>query len=670
MDPLSITASIIAILDLTTKAIQYLGDVKDAPKARASLAIEASNLYSLLMNLRYRLEEGRSNEAWYTAVRSLGVQGGPLDQYKDMLERIQHKLGGGGSWIKEVGQSLVWKFSKEEVRGLFVSMEGLKGLIAVALEMDHFKLSQAIKSAVDCQGRELSLQIDGLAQDFRDEKFMREQESIDGLHHELCGWLSPCNPEMLHLKACGHHHSGTSGWFLEGSLKWLVQNKSDSSAILLLKGTSGTGKSTLMSQAIKQAKSDVGQDPVLYFYCSFDDQATQDPVNILASFIVQLSHQVPELLDDFMPEYLKAKQHSTPAQLSIEQLEKIFMAHTRSLPHVFLFLDAVNECQDASAISDLLVRLALRCSNLRMLITSTRELNNPEPSGTLQTLVVQMDSSSVTKDISIFVDDMLALDQGLRNVTMELKADIRSTVISNSDGMFRYARWLMNHLAEQRTGRAIRKALTEMPTSLNEMYAMLLNRIPKSSPDRELLRRCLVWLSFSTRPLRLAELAEAVILEDTSENVDSDDRLHSPEILLDISQGLFEVDGNSGRVALAHSSVKTFLLSKWIQNTSVADFSMDDAKGHGEIIRLCLTYLTLSGFISGWGETMEVTETRFKEYPLLEYAVENWLGHSKIANYEFQMWSKVTENTSSHHLNLGMRTLEWWAGYHWGRSNF
>lgn len=137
MDPLSITASIIAILDLTTKAIQYLGDVKDAPKARASLAIEASNLYSLLMNLRYRLEEGRCNEAWYTAVRSLGVQGGPLDQYKDMLERIQHKLGGGGSWIKEVGQSLVWKFSKEEVRGLLASMEGLKGLIGIALEMDH-----------------------------------------------------------------------------------------------------------------------------------------------------------------------------------------------------------------------------------------------------------------------------------------------------------------------------------------------------------------------------------------------------------------------------------------------------------------------------------------------------------------------------------------------------
>lgn len=179
----------------------------------------------------------------------------------------------------------------------------------------------------------------------------------------------------------------------------------------------------------------MGQNSVLYFYSSFDDHATQDPVNILASFIVQLSHQVPKLLDDFTPEYLKAKQHSTPAQLSVEQLEKIFITHTKTLPRVFLFLDAVNECQDASAISDLLFRLAPRCSNLRMLVTSTRELNIPEPSGTLQTLVVQMDSSSVTKDISIFVDDMLTLDKGLRNVTMELKADIRLTVINKADGM-------------------------------------------------------------------------------------------------------------------------------------------------------------------------------------------------------------------------------------------
>jgi hypothetical protein len=60
MDPLSVTASIIAILQLTGTVIGYLNEVKDAPKECQRCMIEASNNQSLLMNLRYRLEQGRN----------------------------------------------------------------------------------------------------------------------------------------------------------------------------------------------------------------------------------------------------------------------------------------------------------------------------------------------------------------------------------------------------------------------------------------------------------------------------------------------------------------------------------------------------------------------------------------------------------------------------------
>jgi hypothetical protein len=56
MHPLSATASIIATLQLSSKVLAYLNDVKDASKDRAHCAIEVSNLYSLLVNLRFRLE--------------------------------------------------------------------------------------------------------------------------------------------------------------------------------------------------------------------------------------------------------------------------------------------------------------------------------------------------------------------------------------------------------------------------------------------------------------------------------------------------------------------------------------------------------------------------------------------------------------------------------------
>ncbi|KAI9767963.1 MAG: hypothetical protein M1840_005275 [Geoglossum simile] len=103
MDPLSVTASIIAILQLTSKVIEYPNEIKDAPKDRAQCAIEASNLYNLLIMLRYRLEEGTSNEPWNTAVQAIGVKDGPLDQYKLMVEQLHTKITRQGGMDKGSG---------------------------------------------------------------------------------------------------------------------------------------------------------------------------------------------------------------------------------------------------------------------------------------------------------------------------------------------------------------------------------------------------------------------------------------------------------------------------------------------------------------------------------------------------------------------------------------
>jgi hypothetical protein len=91
MHPLSVTASVIGILQLTSKVIESLDNLKDAPRDRARVVIAASNLHTLLITLKYRLE-GRSNKAWYTAVRSLGVQNGPLRQTRKHLSSFSIRL--------------------------------------------------------------------------------------------------------------------------------------------------------------------------------------------------------------------------------------------------------------------------------------------------------------------------------------------------------------------------------------------------------------------------------------------------------------------------------------------------------------------------------------------------------------------------------------------------
>jgi len=106
MDSFSITASIIAVLQLTSKVIEYLNNVKDAPKDCAQCAIEASNLYNLLITLRSRLEEGSSNEPWNAEVQKLCEKDGLLDQYKLALERLQAIITSQGG-MKKTGHFIL-----------------------------------------------------------------------------------------------------------------------------------------------------------------------------------------------------------------------------------------------------------------------------------------------------------------------------------------------------------------------------------------------------------------------------------------------------------------------------------------------------------------------------------------------------------------------------------
>jgi hypothetical protein len=136
MDGLSAAASVIAVLQLTVSVVGYLNDVKNAPKECRQCTIEASNLQSLLINLRYRLEQGQDGAPWFTAVRAIFIENGPLDQYKQALEQllsmveIQHG-------VQKVKRRLLWNFKKEEVASILARMERLKSLVSIALENDH-----------------------------------------------------------------------------------------------------------------------------------------------------------------------------------------------------------------------------------------------------------------------------------------------------------------------------------------------------------------------------------------------------------------------------------------------------------------------------------------------------------------------------------------------------
>ena len=115
--------------------LTYLNDVKNAPKDRAKIAVEAAAVYSLLTILRDRVEDAKSTDPWYMGIRTLGAPLGVLDQYKAALEQLATKLA-PGDVVRKVGRALMWTFDKKEINEILAKIERLKTLISLALQND------------------------------------------------------------------------------------------------------------------------------------------------------------------------------------------------------------------------------------------------------------------------------------------------------------------------------------------------------------------------------------------------------------------------------------------------------------------------------------------------------------------------------------------------------
>ena len=198
---------------------------------------------------------------------------------------------------------------------------------------------------------------------------------------------------------------------------------------------------------------------------------------------------------------------------------------------------------------------------------------------------------------------------------------------TNGTSSFRWASCQINYLSKQLTGSAVRKALDHIPEDLNRTYEQMLLRVP--TENRELVYQVLLWVCFAKRNLTLKELAEAIILNENQREIDDDDRLNQPRVILDICQGLVVHDRSTRGMILAHFSIKIFLLSDWIRQSEVAFFSLDPISANQSILRKSLAYLWLDDFKNGYVESIVELEDRYRRYILLEYVAQCWPQHTE-----------------------------------------
>ncbi|PVH90781.1 hypothetical protein DM02DRAFT_411112 [Periconia macrospinosa] len=616
MDPLSVTASIIAVLQLSAKVLGYLNDVKGASKDRTQCALEMLSLCSLLYKLRDHVETGDVSQPWYTAARDLGVENGPLDQFKQALEALQAKMTYRGR-LKKAGEALVWKFKKEEVASILDRIERLKTVVEIALQMDHFKLSQAIKDDTGFVRTHVTTVESGVA--------TIQQDQADARYSKMVEWISPTDYPAQQSDIIGWREEGTVQWFLDAPefATWLGEPNGN----LFCPGMPGAGKTMVAAIAIDYLlnflrKSSVG---VAYVYCTYKTQEGQDVCGILAAIVKQLVQGRPLAAEPVEQLHKHHADRGTKPSLdeTLGALKEVLLKYST----VYIVVDALDECQDSDGTRrQFLAKLReLQAGQDVRLMATSRFIS--EIDAEFKT-AVRLEIRASDEDVRRFVVGQMCRLPRCVQQDPALQNMVEEKIAESVDGIFLLARLHIDSLLDKTTPKKVKTTLANLSkglAALDNAYKNALQRIKGQLDGHyELAKKVLSWITYARRPLTTAELCCALAVELDEAELDPKNVPYVEDIS-SVCAGLIIVDQESAIVRFVHYTTQEYF-------ERIGDTWNPGAQLH--ITSVCLTYLSFDVFKTGNCASNEEFEERLRENKFLDYAAKHWGEHAAMAEGE------------------------------------
>ena len=193
-----------------------------------------------------------------------------------------------------------------------------------------------------------------------------------------------------------------------------------------------------MIEELQAKYSTLQRSAVTYFYFDFNTTAKQELASCLASIVVQLYIQTPDLAAHIKKSHARCSHGSQ--RPSLGELKELFSLVTQDLEETFIVLDALDECPKTGerellleALSDMLGESS---GNVHLLLTSRREPDIEEVLLPLLTSpAVSLRGSELDLDIKLFISWQLATDSKLKKWSREIKAEVEAVLTAGANGM-------------------------------------------------------------------------------------------------------------------------------------------------------------------------------------------------------------------------------------------
>lgn len=432
-----------------------------------------------------------------------------------------------------------------------------------------------------------------------------DTSEIRDRNKKIIRWISEIPVQLDHSivkEKIGHVKVGK--WVIDKQLAPWVAAKNATMPVFWLRGVTGMGKTSIMSQIIEwyQEKLKPGEQ-VAYFYCSRAFNNRQDPVEILRSILAQLSstRDYSTVHSSILAEYNERIEKDTlDVKFSLKETTKLLgqIAGDNSIM-VTLIIDGLDECNDFSKLLLQLKQLFAEAPSLKIVLASRMQVLRPPnfPSQKEVVITSQTNAEDIKNYVhsQVFERDIRLLNDAKPEVREKFEKTLEDSLNVHAQGMFRWVELQLatffpvnrDVLRRRDVEKKLRNLQSSVPQQLGEVYEQIYNmNAAHDTEDLVTVERVYKWMLGVKRNLTFDELIEAI-----SVNKEANTDPHGEEVTKDYikrvcANFIIGHDTENGTtVQFAHASVKDYLESRR---------SGEYARGpvHGQIAESCLLYLS------------------------------------------------------------------------------
>ena len=381
---------------------------------------------------------------------------------------------------------------------------------------------------------------------------------------------------------------------------------------------------------------------IAFLYFDYRDQGSQSLENVVASLLRQVVSQKSVLPTSLVELYTKlGEQKRKPP---IQDLERILLHICQDFDQVFIAIDALDECDEATRRKYILPFLAAlqKIPRVRLFVTSRpypediRKALDPAPQIHVQASDADLrmylrrrieDSGNadiIDEEFKQHLIDIVTNGAQKMYVNYFLSAScVHCRAASHFGSRFLLPALQIESIVNEPTTGDMEDAIENKPHDLHQAFYQTLARIQRQPEGRKRLgMNVLLWLSHAQVSLNVAELSEAMAVKagDTSLN---SRRRPSQDMMIECCMGLATVDLENSSIHLVHYALQEFFRD---QRKQVFP------SGEDQIADICIGYLFFDELGRGCCVAEDEIARLMKDFPLLRYASNFWGHHARSSN--------------------------------------